>query len=129
MAARGESLAPALASYIVESACAGLHAAHELVGPDGTPLEVVHRDVSPWNLFVSYDGAVKVMDFGVARAAERIHQTRTRQVKGHYAYMAPLLIASTSSTATAPSSSGSGVGGFGGGSVGGGAGGGGCGSW
>jgi hypothetical protein len=79
----------AMSLRMIAEACEGLHAAHELTNDLGEPLHVVHRDVSPWNLFVTYDGAVKVMDFGVARAAERIHQTRTGQVKGHYAYMAP----------------------------------------
>jgi serine/threonine-protein kinase len=77
-----------LALRIIAEACEGLHAAHELRGDDGALLEVVHRDVSPANIFVTYEGAVKIVDFGVARAADRLHTTTTGQVKGRFAYMA-----------------------------------------
>jgi hypothetical protein len=79
----------ALAMRIVSEAAEGLHAAHELTNDAGEKLQVVHRDVSPANVFVTYDGVVKVVDFGVARAAERIHETRAGHVKGQFAYMAP----------------------------------------
>ncbi len=78
----------ALCAHIVAAACAGLHAAHEYVA-DGVPQNLVHRDVSPQNLFVTYDGAVKVLDFGVAKAVDRYTNTSTGQVKGKFAYMAP----------------------------------------
>ncbi len=75
---------------IVADACAGLHAAHELVGEDGTPLHVVHRDFSPHNILVSADGNVKVADFGVAKALGQLHEhTSAGQIKGKLAYMAP----------------------------------------
>ncbi len=74
---------------MVADAASGLHAAHELVSPDGTPLEVVHRDVSPQNILVSYDGIVKVTDFGIAYAAQRIAHTSTGILKGKLAYMSP----------------------------------------
>ncbi len=77
------------AVQIAAKAAAGLHAAHELIGNDGTPMEVVHRDVSPQNLLVSYGGDVKVIDFGIAYAAERLTSTRTGTVKGKAAYMSP----------------------------------------
>ncbi|MCA9608024.1 MAG: serine/threonine protein kinase [Myxococcales bacterium] len=78
-----------LVARVVADAAEGLHAAHELTDEQGSPLGVVHRDVSPQNLFVTYDGAVKVLDFGVARAEGRIHQTRAGALKGKVAYMAP----------------------------------------
>jgi serine/threonine-protein kinase len=74
---------------VVADAAAGLHAAHELTGAEGTPLGVVHRDVSPQNLLVSYDGNVKVVDFGIAYAAERLATTAAGTVKGKAAYMSP----------------------------------------
>jgi len=80
---------PSIAARIVADAAEGLHAAHELEGDDGQPMNVVHRDVSPQNLFVGYDGVVKVVDFGIAKAEHRIHETATGMVKGKFAYMAP----------------------------------------
>jgi eukaryotic-like serine/threonine-protein kinase len=68
---------------------AGLHAAHELAAADGHPLDLVHRDVSPPNLFLTTDGAVKVLDFGVAKARGASTKTRTGTVKGKNAYMSP----------------------------------------
>ncbi|MBX3219145.1 MAG: serine/threonine protein kinase [Labilithrix sp.] len=74
---------------IVAETCAGLHAAHELVGDDGRPLAVVHRDVSPHNVLLTRDGRVKVTDFGVAKAIGKSHMTIAGQVKGKLAYMSP----------------------------------------
>jgi serine/threonine protein kinase len=73
---------------LVAGLCAGLHYAHEKVGPDGKPLNVVHRDVSPSNVLVSYDGAVKLVDFGIARAGSNPSTTRGG-LKGKIAYMSP----------------------------------------
>jgi serine/threonine-protein kinase len=87
--ARGRKLPPALAAYIVAEACAGLHAAHELVDDDGRSLGVVHRDVSPQNVFVTFAGGVKVLDFGIAKAADRVSRTETGQLKGKLDYMSP----------------------------------------
>src|SRR5690606_36209802 len=80
---------PFIAVRLIADACEGLHAAHELRGRDGELINVVHRDVSPQNLFVGYDGHVKVVDFGIASASDRLHQTSSGTVKGKFAYMAP----------------------------------------
>src|SRR5262249_9154430 len=63
--------------------------AHDLKDFDGTPLNLVHRDVSPHNVFVTYDGQVKVLDFGIAKAAGSSAETRTGVLKGKVGYMAP----------------------------------------
>ncbi len=86
----GEELMPmALVARIGADACAGLHYAHNRRDPQGTPLQLVHRDVSPPNLLVSYDGVVKIVDFGIAKAVNSIEQTRPGVVKGKYAFMSP----------------------------------------
>jgi serine/threonine-protein kinase len=74
---------------ILVDALAGLHSAHELTDFDGTPLSVVHRDMSPHNLFVTYAGSVKVVDFGIAKALSSSSETRTGVLKGKIGYMAP----------------------------------------
>ena len=78
-----------IAVEIVVQACEGLHAAHELRGPGGAHLGLVHRDVSPQNLLVGRDGVGKITDFGVARAEARISETRESHIKGKLPYMAP----------------------------------------
>jgi serine/threonine protein kinase len=74
---------------IIAGAAAGLHHAHERIGTDGRPLGIVHRDVSPSNLMVSYEGSVKVVDFGVAKATHSTHETRSGAVKGKISYLSP----------------------------------------
>ena len=74
---------------VVSDMLAGLHHAHELTDYDGTPLDIVHRDVTPHNVFVTYDGVIKVVDFGIAKAAGRATETRQGLVKGKFRYMSP----------------------------------------
>jgi serine/threonine protein kinase len=78
-----------VASRILVDVLAGLHAAHELADDDGTALGIVHRDVSPQNILIGVDGSARLTDFGVARATSQLSTTRTGQLKGKLAYMAP----------------------------------------
>jgi serine/threonine-protein kinase len=86
---RGVRIPYGLAAYIVAEVCDGLHAAHEMTDEHGQRLDLVHRDVSPQNIFVTYGGEVKLLDFGVATAQYRLTQTASGEVKGKYAYMSP----------------------------------------
>lgn len=74
---------------IIAGAAAGLHHAHDRTANDGRPLAIVHRDVSPSNLLVSYEGHVKLVDFGVAKAAGRAEKTKSGTVKGKICYLSP----------------------------------------
>ncbi len=74
---------------ILVDALRGLHYAHELTDLEGRPLRVVHRDVSPQNIFVSYDGQVKLIDFGIAKLAGAGQETATGVIKGKVRYMPP----------------------------------------
>ena len=78
---------------VLVDALAGLHAAHELADFDGTPLGVVHRDVSPHNLFVTVEGHAKVLDFGIAKLERSLVETEVGTVKGKLRYMAPEQVA------------------------------------
>ncbi|HEY1954572.1 MAG TPA: serine/threonine-protein kinase [Polyangiaceae bacterium] len=80
---------PRMACAIASGMLHGLHAAHEATDESGTPLEIVHRDVSPQNLLVGADGTARVLDFGIAKATGRQHATRDGVIKGKCAYMAP----------------------------------------
>jgi eukaryotic-like serine/threonine-protein kinase len=77
----------AIALYIMAELCEGVHFAHELRGPDGKPTELVHRDISPDNVLLSYAGEVKVSDFGVAK--RRTDNSIISSLKGNLAYMSP----------------------------------------
>ena len=78
-----------VALRICQDVAAGLHAAHEVCGPDGTPLNLVHRDVSPHNVLIGFDGAVRVTDFGVAKALGNASRTSAGVLKGNMGYLAP----------------------------------------
>ncbi len=74
---------------IASSVCEGLYYAHARTDMYGNALNIVHRDVTPENIFVSFDGTVKVLDFGIAKAANQIEQTRAGEIKGKLSYMSP----------------------------------------
>ena len=74
---------------VARAVAAGLHYTHERTGPDGELLGIVHRDVSPHNVILTYNGDVKIVDFGVAKANIQMSRTRTGVLKGKVAYMAP----------------------------------------
>jgi len=89
-----EQLSPAFVAEVGRQVCRGLEFAHTLSGADGMPLGIVHRDVTPPNIMVSWNGDVKILDFGLARAAEalRVHQSDAGMIRGKMAYLAPELL-------------------------------------
>ncbi len=86
---RDESIPLPVALAIINGAASALAHAHAKKGPDGRPLDLVHRDVSASNIMLSYDGAIKLVDFGIARASTSNHKTQTGTLKGKVPYMSP----------------------------------------
>ncbi len=86
---QGIAIAPDVIAYLGAEVCAALHHAHDATDEAGKPLQIVHRDVNPSNVLVSYAGEVKVIDFGLAKAVNRASHTAAGIVKGKIAYLTP----------------------------------------
>jgi serine/threonine protein kinase len=89
MAEHDGSLPIEAAVFVAMEMCAGLDYAHRKTMVDGTPLEIIHRDISPQNILVSWEGEVKIVDFGIAKAAMRAFETESGVIKGKFYYMSP----------------------------------------
>jgi serine/threonine protein kinase len=85
----GAPLSTDIAVYIASEMCKGLDYAHRKTDQENRPLNIVHRDVSPQNILISYEGEVKIVDFGIAKAAMNISHTLAGILKGKIAYMSP----------------------------------------
>jgi len=85
----GKSLPLPAALYVASQMLAGLDYAHRKRGPDGQLLRIIHRDISPQNVLVTFDGEVKIIDFGIAKARTSTHRTQAGIIKGKFRYMSP----------------------------------------
>jgi len=86
---RREQVPMSMALRIGAEVAAGLHAVHETAGPDGQPLQLIHRDISPQNVLVGFDGLARLTDFGIAKALGQATRTTTGVLKGKLGYLAP----------------------------------------
>jgi len=86
---RGTRLSQPMAAHIAAAVCSGLQAAHDLQDPDGQTINLVHRDVTPQNVLIGYNGFVKLIDFGVAQAKGRLTHTEAGTIKGKMGYLSP----------------------------------------
>jgi serine/threonine protein kinase len=86
---QGKRLSVAMALHIAREILLALDYAHNAPGPDGRPLRLIHRDISPHNVIVQYDGTVKLTDFGIAKVQQSGHKTMAGVVKGKFGYMSP----------------------------------------
>ena len=89
LAEKNRLLSPTIGALICAQALHGLHYAHQLTDMEGKPLQLVHRDVSPENILVGFNGQVKLVDFGIAKAAGSVSTTQAGSLKGKFHYMAP----------------------------------------
>jgi serine/threonine protein kinase len=86
---RGRPIPPPYLAQVLADACQGLHHAHCHTSAEGVPMRIVHRDVTPQNILVAFSGGVKLVDFGIAKAATKAAHTRAGVLKGKYGYMSP----------------------------------------
>jgi serine/threonine protein kinase len=85
----GKPIPVPLVARVIMDACSGLDYAHKKTDAQGKPLNIVHRDISPQNILVTFEGGVKVVDFGIAKAADQATVTKSGVLKGKYSYMSP----------------------------------------
>ncbi len=84
-----EKIPEEIAVYVMSEVCKGLDYAHRKTDTQGNPLNIVHRDISPQNILISFEGEVKIVDFGIAKAAMNVSHTMAGILKGKVAYMSP----------------------------------------